>query len=350
MQQSVAIWLFSRFWDSPKLLSNPTKMFPDGLSSLNSSNLQTASSKHTVAIMMCTYNGERFIEEQLESIFWQSHLNFELYISDDCSADATVELLIARQKQDARLKRICKREKRVGSLKNFLSLVCSSTINAEYFAFADQDDIWDRDKLSRAIQSLSTIPATRPALYCGRTRNINQKGDFIGLSPLWGRAPGFRNALVQNIASGNTMVINKSARDLLMAAGPDVSVPVHDWWAYLLVSACGGYIFYDTHPTLSYRQHDKNQIGSNFGFIARFKRFRMLVQGVFRHWVEANIMELSKNNPLLATENLQILQDFARARDSNIFRRLWGFYRIGIYRQSLLANIALLLAVVWKKI
>ena len=88
---------------------------------------------------------------------------------------------------------------------------------------------------------LQTVPRGTPALYGARTLLIDPEGAYLGRSPLFCRPPTFRNALVQNIAGGNTMVFNEAARRLLMAAGSAVQVPSHDWWLYLLTTAGGGW-------------------------------------------------------------------------------------------------------------
>jgi hypothetical protein len=102
-----------------------------------------------------------------------------------------------------------------GSTANFLSLTCRADIDADYFAYADQDDVWESDKLERAVNWLKTIPEGVPALYGSRTLLVDARNQHIGYSPLFEREPNFRNALVQSIAGGNTMVFNRAARDLL---------------------------------------------------------------------------------------------------------------------------------------
>src|SRR5262249_21670001 len=138
---------------------------------------------------------------------------------------------------------------RLGVTANFLSLAADPTIDAEYFALSDQDDVWHADKLSRAVAWLAGRPHATPALYCGRTALMTEDGRCYQLSPLFRRPPGFRNALVQNIGGGNTMVFNRAAKKLVETAGRQ-PVVVHDWWIYQLISAAGGDVFYDRNPVL----------------------------------------------------------------------------------------------------
>ncbi len=121
-----------------------------------------------------------------------------------------------------------------GFAENFRSLLTSSDVAADYFAFADQDDVWDKDKLSRAIGPVRETATETPALYCSRTRLVDESGQPIGFSPLFTRRPGFRNALVQSIAGGNTMVMNRAALSILAQSAQRTSPSRSpDWWTYL---------------------------------------------------------------------------------------------------------------------
>src|SRR5262249_28608171 len=157
-----------------------------------------------------------------------------------------------------------------------------------YYAFCDQDDVWESDKLERALCILNRMSQDRPVLYCGRTRVIDDAGRIIGTSPAFLRPPSFANALVQNIGGGNTMVMNHAARELLLAAGPEIDTVAHDWWIYQIVSGAGGAVNYDLEPRVRYRQHRSNLIGANNTFRARCERIRLLFNGRFKQWTDRN--------------------------------------------------------------
>ena len=197
---------------------------------------------------------------------------------------------------------------------------------------------------------MADIPAEVPALYCSRTQLVDQSNKEIGFSPLFKKAPGFANALVQNIAGGNTMVFNDAARKILMSAGETVEVAAHDWWTYLAVSGCGGRVFYDPHPSIRYRQHSKNLIGMNVGIKNRFIRIRLLLQGQLRSWVGMNIKALLGIRHQLTQENLLALNVFLTGRDSWGLLRLLRVRRSGIYRQTLGGNLGLFFAAALKKL
>ena len=303
-----------------------------------------------LAILTCVYNGENHLRAQLESFLHQSKNDFTLWLSDDGSCDSSQKIITRFTKEfpDIRLNFLNGPKK--GVTANFLSLVCNSEIRADFFALSDQDDIWDTNKLERALRWLKTIPADTPALYCARTRLVDANNVEIGFSPLFTKPPGFTHALVQNIASGNTMVFNQAARQLLVEAGPDVTVPIHDWWIYLAISACGGTVFYDPVPTLRYRQHDNNLIGINSSWKARIKRLYWLGQGRFRAWSDANITALRRLEHRITSENREILEKFCCAREVALPSRLILLLQSGVYRQTFLENAALFAAAVFKKI
>jgi hypothetical protein len=194
------------------------------------------------------------------------------------------------------------------------------------------------------------VPRNVPALYCSRTQLVDSKNRHIGFSPIFTLQPSFANALVQSIGGANTMVFNDAARRLLCAAGENVSVNSHDWWTYMVVTGCGGKVFYDPTPTVRYRQHENNLVGANISLRARAERAYRLMRGHFRNWNEKNIEALWRIRSRLTPENRQTLEEFAAARNRWLLPRLIGIKRCGIHRQTLLGNLGLATAAVFKKI
>jgi glycosyltransferase involved in cell wall biosynthesis len=307
-------------------------------------------SKLKVAVLMGTLDGERFLAEQLDSIAAQTHLNWKVWASDDGSQDHTHTILEAYRAKwgSDRLSLLPGPAK--GLAANFLSLACDARIQADYYAYSDQDDIWEPDKLSRAVGWLETIQPSVHALYCSRTILVNAVGEETGLSVLHTRPPCFANALVQNIAGGNTMVFNNAARSLLRESGADVPVVTHDWWTYIVVTGCGGKVFYDPHPTIRYRQHGRNQLGSNVGWSDRLTRAGMLLDNYFRGWNDLNIQALQRIRSRLPLGNQRILDEFSNARNQPLLPRLIGIRRSRIYRQTMLGNVGLIAAAVLKRL
>lgn len=318
---------------------------PDAMDSAHPS-VHDRSAQDHVAILLCTYNGQRYLGEQLDSLRAQQHKNWTVWTSDDASCDGTLEVLRAYSARWNGQLSIHHGPSK-GYAANFLSLACRPEIEADYYAFSDQDDIWENDKISRALAWLRTIPAQVPALYCSRTRLIDDSNRSIGLSPLCVRAPSFANALAQNIAGGNTMIFNGSARALLLEASKDVDVVSHDWWVYQVVTGCGGKVHYDRYPSVRYRQHDRNQIGNSPSVLMRLNA---LWRGRPREWYARHIDALDRIYMHLTPPNKTLLDEFRRARNAGLIQRLTCLKRSKVYRQTISGNLALWAAAIFKKI
>lgn len=303
-----------------------------------------------VAILLCTYNGSRFLDEQLASITAQDYPNWTLVVSDDGSTDNTLAMLEAWRARSLTSRLAVVQGPARGFVANFLSCIANPSVAADYYVFADQDDIWETDKISRAVAWLDTVESTVPALYCARTRLVDSENRETGFSPLIIRETTFANALVQCIAGGNTMAFNESTRRLSAESGVTYGVVSHDWWLYLVVTGCGGRVHYDQYPTVRYRQHADNLVGSNSGWRSRFGRARQLFRGHFRAWSDQQVAALENIDQRLTPENRELLRLFAIARQQGLFLRLSGFMRCGIYRQTRLGNLGLLAAAIFKKI
>lgn len=303
-----------------------------------------------VAILLCTLHGQHFLSEQLESIDRQTYPNWELWASDDGSEDDTRQILRRYQEKWEGRRLSVRSGPSEGFVSNFLSLTCTAEIQADFYAFSDQDDIWEDDKLQRAVAWLRSVPKDVPALYCSRTRLVDEQNRDLGLSPLFTRPPAFANALIQNIGGGNTMVFNHAARKLLCQAGQKIDVVSHDSWAYIVVTGCGGKVKYDAYPSLRYRQHGSNLVGTNSTWAARWIRIRMLWQGHLRTWTDRHLVALQGLHSSLTPESRKTLELLTRSRKRALLPRLIGLKKSGIYRQTLLGNLGLLAAAIFKKI
>lgn len=317
----------------------------------------------SVTILMATYNGAAHLDAQLHSIAGQTHANWTLVVSDDGSTDRTRAILaaFAAGRPAARVEvhdgpalkgrssQAPAREARELATENFLSLISQRARTGDYFAFSDQDDLWEPDKLERAVRWLQDGPQDLPALYCSRTRLMDEQGRDVGLSPRFERSPSFRNALVQSLAGGNTIVMNRAARDLVAAAGV-VSVVAHDWWIYILVAGCNGRIRYDPHPSVRYRQHSANLVGSNRGLNALVARARLVWDGGWARWTDRHLEALEKVAHLLTPDNRVLLVRFSELRRGRLADRWRLLSELGLYRQTTMGKLSLLLAVVTRRL
>ena len=300
----------------------------------------------SVAILLCTFNGARFLPLQLASFESQSLQDWCLFVSDDGSTDDTLALLKEFQLRHGAGRVQVRDGPGKGFVANFLSLICDPSLESDYYALSDQDDVWAPDKLARSRSYLMTVLAGVPGVYCSRARMIDEQGAELGFTPLYKKAPDFRNALVQNIAIGNTMMFNEETRRILMQAGADVNAAVHDWWIYLAITAVGGRIYFDPYPSVAYRIHARNLIGSNEG---RWRRYQTLLNR-FKSWNDLNIEALTRVQGSMLDENKKVFELFRRSRKSGLLPRVFGLLRSGIYRETMRDNVELALAALSGKI
>jgi glycosyltransferase involved in cell wall biosynthesis len=301
-----------------------------------------------IIILLCTFNGERFLSEQLDSIAGQTHQNWKLIVSDDGSRDKTLRILEQYQSVWGADKIEIRRGPMRGFCQNFLSLACAE-IDGDYFAFSDQDDVWLPHKLERALQFISDVSQELPLLYCSSTTYVDHHLSVIGGSPILDASYGFSNALVQNIAGGNTMIFNRHTKTLLEKIGL-VDVILHDWWLYLLVTAAGGLVYYDKESSILYRQHEGALIGSNGSLIERFLRLKSLFVGEFKDSVNKNIEALSENPQLLCSHSLALLKKFKAHKNAGLFKRLVMIRQCQLRRHSFVGNLSLYLSVLLNRI
>ena len=228
----------------------------------------------TVCVLMSTYNGEDYLKEQIESILQQEGVDVRLVVRDDGSSDRTLAIL-ENFKHEGKLE-ILPDRKNVGAGRSFLELLKKTPVDARYFAFSDQDDVWLQDKLAKAVLKLEKSSANQPAMVFARQEVVDQDLNTIGLSNIPKRI-GLGNALVECITPGCTIVINEQARNLLINNYPARLHMMHDWWIYLTL-ACFGSIVYEQTLSMKYRQHAKNVIGRKVSFLNKFlvrwRRFR----------------------------------------------------------------------------
>ena len=289
-----------------------------------------------VAVILAYYNGKDFIEAQVKSILNQNFKNIDIFIFDD---NSRVDIKFKNLKLDKNDKckiKIFKRKMNVGYAKNFLLGLKEVGKEYDFYAFSDQDDIWEKDKVSRGIKALISKDSKFPKLYCSRTSYYNSAcTKEIGASKIHHKKPNFANALLQNIAGGNTIMMNNLARQIVIKTVKVEKFISHDWWCYQIISGAGGEVIFDKNKTVRYRQHKYNLIGKNNGFQDIKSRILEFLLGNVKLWSDVNLKNLSNFKYLLTNENNEILENFLLARSSkNIFKKLNYYLKSGVFRQS----------------
>lgn len=210
-------------------------------------------------ILLSAYNGASFIRQQLDSLLTQSLPGVEILVRDDGSTDDTCKILEEYAKRGA-LRWYA--GSNLGPAHSFWQLLRDCD-DADYYAFCDQDDIWDEDKLETAVAALSCFGADIPALYCCDVRVTDESLNVL-YDHMVDRCPtDYPHALLRNLAPGCTFVFNHQARELLLLYdAKKLSLVLHDWTAYQIV-ACFGHVVFDTTVHMSYRQHMNNVNGAH---------------------------------------------------------------------------------------
>jgi glycosyltransferase involved in cell wall biosynthesis len=295
-----------------------------------------ASQANSVAILLSTFRGERFLQAQLDSFVAQTFGAWTLFWRDDGSDDNSVTIMeaFAEGPGKGRCVRITEPVERVGASTSFLILLDAAVgAGAKCIAFADQDDVWLPEKLARAKVALESVPGAEPALYCAQQLLVDAGLNRIGESPPPKRQPDFPAALAQNIAVGCTIMLNRAAAQLV-AASEAPSATIHDWWCYLVVSAAGGRLLIDDVPVVLYRQHGGNLVGSPIGTrrraIAAIRRGPGVFMGLFR----AHVAALSQQAALLSPRARRDLGRIERALRGGLMQRLRVLAMPNLRRQT----------------
>lgn len=270
-----------------------------------------------VVVLMSTYQGERFIEEQIISILSQLPEDGQLMIRDDGSTDQTV--LRIKIHHDPRISLVC--GSNIGFVQSFLKLLEVAPTDAEMIMLADQDDVWLPNKIQRAWHAINGKDAV-PTLYCSRLQLVDLDLKPLGLSPAWPRPPSFQNALTENIVTGCTAALNPAALQLAKRYGNAEKIYFHDWWLYLVVAAFGQVIF-DPEPTILYRQHGGNAIGMGAGMARYLAILRFLRK---RNWVHIMFNQIENlraiHGPHLPLDHKILLDRMFNPHDSKAIARL----------------------------
>lgn len=222
--------------------------------------------KTKIQVLMSTYNGEKYLEEQIDSILAQKNVDVNLLVRDDGSKDSTIQILDKYQNEK---KLTWYTGENLKSAKSFMDLVFNSD-DCDYYAFSDQDDYWLDDKLIVAIDKLNKIEKGIPAIYCSEKQIVNSNLEELP-HKIIDYDVNFESAMIRNIATGCTVVFNRTLMDRIKEYKPEYIV-MHDSWIYRVCLAIGGQAIYDKNPHIKYRQHENNVIGANEGKINLIKR------------------------------------------------------------------------------
>ena len=296
-----------------------------------------------IAILMATFNGERFLKEQIDSILNQTYQEFVLYIRDDNSTDNT-NIIIKEymEKYPDKIVEVNDDKIAKGACKNFMFLLeyVYKLKKHDVFMFADQDDFWLADKVDCTINEYNKVEDKEQPILIHTDLNVVDSKlnlinkSFLEYSNLNGNYNKFNNYLIQNNVTGCTTLINKNLVDLIKFDIKDIRM--HDWYLALLASAFGKVIFVDK-PTIKYRQHGNNVLGA--------KRIRG-IKGIYNKLVKNNTIkeDLDKvfeqaysfkvnHYDMLSEQNKDTLDNFCKIKKANKLNKIKIINKNKFYKQ-----------------
>jgi glycosyltransferase involved in cell wall biosynthesis len=312
-----------------------------------------------VDVLLASYNGERFLAEQLDSIAGQSFADWRLLVRDDGSTDGTMALLRARRAQDPGRVAILEHDgANSGSLRNFAALLERSA--APYAMFADQDDVWFPDKIAVTLakmQQLERAHGPDCPLLVHTDMKVADGALHVIAESHWRfqkcdpvRGASLNRLLVQNCATGCSVMVNRALRELALPIPPEAMM--HDWWL-ALVAAAFGRLGHVAAPTMLYRQHGANDVGARQWSVpqlarelarpaaarAFFARRDEVLRGVRRQARAFHARYAARLDP----RQRALLEAYVAMEGAPWLRRKWLLVRHGFYHTGLARNVASLL-------
>jgi glycosyltransferase involved in cell wall biosynthesis len=284
-----------------------------------------------INILMATYNGRRYVAKQIESILNQTYQDFRLIISDDCSTDSTLKILEEYEKKDKRIE-IYSQGQNLGVSANFEFLI--SKVRSEYFMFADQDDIWKPDKIENSVRKLETenldLVYTDLEVVDSRLNQIAPSYWALkGLDYRIKKYNNFESLYLNNFVTGCTMLVKSKWINEFMPLPKISTYVLHDYWITLVISQSGK-IGYLDKPTIKYRQHSNNKVGSK----TKTEELETLdeVRNLFINVKLEHFKTFIKYEKVFKNENIKILNKKALEYYENLKNvKTFSFSGIGLF-------------------
>lgn len=295
-----------------------------------------------VLILMATFNGHRFIGEQIESIKAQTHEDWELWVSDDGSSDTTLSIVKSYSLSDPRIKLLDPKTSFRSACGNFSYLLSRARdSDCDVFLFSDQDDVWDSKKLEVYLSHYSNVEYSQPTLIHSDLNVVDERLSTINTSFFKMQKINHESddplgvLLVQNFVTGCTMLLNRPLLNFCLPVSKKAIM--HDWWIAIIAATVGNIEFIHG-DFIKYRQHENNTLGAK-GF---WKNIFFPQGGVLSKWnsSEKNIRRTIDQTHDICEhlESMSIstdrLRSYAGLLSEQPMTRWLLLRRLGIRRQS----------------
>ena len=298
-----------------------------------------------IFILLSTYNGEKYLKEQLDSLFSQNYKDFKLIVRDDGSTDRTKEIL---NSYDIELLSSCEN---LGVKKSFETLLeyAYENSDAKYFMFCDQDDVWNEDKIEKTLNQMNEMEKlykNTPILVHTDLEVVDENlhtinPSFMKLQNLNEKKNRLNNLLIQNTITGCTVMINRDLAKLCLPMSSNAIV--HDWWVGLVASYFGK-IGYVDDSTIKYRQHTSNTIGAkgfDIGFVLKSISKKVSLGGNISQ--SKGFFQQFKNE--LDEDTIEMLQEFISLEQKTWWQKRAILLKYKLFKQGFIRNTGLFLKI-----
>lgn len=298
-----------------------------------------------IKILLSTYNGEKYLNQQLDSLFAQTYKNFEIIARDDCSQDNTLEILHSYNIT------IIDSKENLGAKGSFAALLEYAIENSDgdYFMFCDQDDAWESDKIEQTLikmQAIEKAYPNTPVLVHTDLKVVDEdlkilNKSFMSYQDINAKYNNLNNLLIQNTVTGCTVMINRKLVNLCLPIPSECIM--HDWWIGLVASEFGK-IGYLNKATIAYRQHTKNSVGA--------KKFNLeyILQNMYKnHSFSENIAQaeafLNRYKTKLDKDTIKMLEDFIVIEEKSFWQKRKTLIKYKLLKQGFIRNVGLFLKI-----
>lgn len=289
----------------------------------------------TVDILMATYNGGRYIAEQIESIQHQTYKEWQLLVSDDCSTDGTLSVVRSYAARDSRIRIVSEGIRYGGAKENFFALMRYSS--APYFMFCDQDDVWLPEKVARELDAARKLSSDKPLAVYTDMKVVDEKLKEI--------EPSFLNQERKRDIEGNlckmlsissvagcTLLGNAVLRDMVVDTDSSAAL-MHDWWLSLVAASCGTIQYIDETTNL-YRQHADNEVGAEaYSFLVKVRGFR---ESRRKYWLSCKQAAaiLEEYGDCMHDDAYKVISAYAAQLHQGPFKSLEMLSRLGLLKEG----------------
>lgn len=220
-----------------------------------------------IAILLSTFNGDKYLETQIRSIINQTYQNWILYVRDDGSNDQTTTILKKYSGIDSRIMYNHQDHENLGVSASFFKLL--NNAEASYYMFCDQDDFWKKDKVEKTLKFMVNVDNKNiPVLVHTDLSIVDSNLDIIEKSMKHNKvSSNFKDVIFNNSVTGCTVIFNNKLKYYMKNTDPK-NIYMHDWWCSLVASYFGK-IYFMNQQTILYRQHKNNVVGTNNNIIER---------------------------------------------------------------------------------